>query len=239
VQTAREEVLGRVRAALGETASPALVDAADERAAGAKGSPLPEVDEAARRERFVERVSEYGAAVLPVLSGEIADVVATICAEHGARTVACPVDIPSSWRPPAIRMAPDDPALSFADLDRVDGVLTGCALAAAETGTLALDHGPRQGRRALTLLPDLHICVVEATQLVTDVPDLIAGLAGAVDERRPLTLISGPSATSDIELDRVEGVHGPRRLEVVLVESGDQERRSSSDDQRQRAGGAT
>jgi L-lactate dehydrogenase complex protein LldG len=97
-------------------------------------------------------------------------------------------------------------------------VLTGCALAIAETGTIVLDGGARSGRRALTLVPDLHLCVVEAGTIVPSVPDAVAALAQAVAEARPLTLVSGPSATSDIELDRVEGVHGPRRLEVFVVE---------------------
>ena len=112
----------------------------------------------------------------------------------------------------------DDPVLSPRALDGLDGVLTGCALAIAETGTIVLDGGERSGRRALTLVPDWHVCVVEAGAIVAGVPDAVAALAPAAAEGRPITLVSGPSATSDIELDRVEGVHGPRTLDVVVVE---------------------
>jgi L-lactate dehydrogenase complex protein LldG len=121
-----------------------------------------------------------------------------------------------------LRDGPDHPT-PHGRLADVQGVLTGCALAVAETGTLVLDAGPGQGRRALTLLPDYHLCVVFARQVVEVVPEAVEAMGQAVRERRaPLTLISGPSATSDIELRRVEGVHGPRTLEVVLVEEGDE-----------------
>jgi L-lactate dehydrogenase complex protein LldG len=107
----------------------------------------------------------------------------------------------------------DESQLSVAELDAVDGVLTGCTVAVAMTGTLVLDGSAGQGRRVISLIPDYHLCVVRTNQVVADVPQLVA----AVDLTRPVTLISGPSATSDIELNRVEGVHGPRTLEVILV----------------------
>jgi L-lactate dehydrogenase complex protein LldG len=218
VSTAREAILERVRSALGDTDGSNGGGAGTEQALkGPPTSPRPEADAAALMELFVERVSEYGATVRPTIEREIAEAATSICVELGVERLACPVDLPEHWRPDMVEAVADDPPLSHAELDQVGGVLTGCALAAAETGTLALDHGARQGRRALTLLPDLHICVVEAFQLVPDIADLISGLAGAVGDRRPLTLISGPSATSDIELDRVEGVHGPRHLAVLLV----------------------
>jgi L-lactate dehydrogenase complex protein LldG len=110
----------------------------------------------------------------------------------------------------------DEDQLSIAQLDAVDGVITSCAVAIAETGTLILDGSPDQGRRVLTLIPDYHLCVVLADQIVADVPQALARL----EATRPLTMISGPSATSDIELNRVEGVHGPRTLEVIIVGEG-------------------
>jgi L-lactate dehydrogenase complex protein LldG len=116
-----------------------------------------------------------------------------------------------------VEVVVDDPPLSAAALDGLDGVLTGCALAIAETGTIVLDGGESSGRRALTLVPDWHICIVEAASIVAGVPDAVAALAEAAAEGRPITFVSGPSATSDIELDRVEGVHGPRTLDVVVV----------------------
>jgi L-lactate dehydrogenase complex protein LldG len=218
VSIAREEILGRVRVALGaeasvrpdrEASAPVAAASADRRTTEAAQEDLVT--------RFVERVTEYGATVRSSRPAEVAATVAVICAEQGVERLICPADLPHPWRPPAIEKVSDDPTLSADELDRADGVLTGCAFAAAETGTLALDHGPRQGRRALTLLPDLHICVVEVTQLVPDIPDALTGLDAAISRGRPVTLISGPSTTSDIELDRVEGVHGPRRLTVVLV----------------------
>jgi L-lactate dehydrogenase complex protein LldG len=125
--------------------------------------------------------------------------------------------LPADWLPSGLEAVVDE-GIAVHDLDRIPGAVTGCALAIAETGTIVLDCGHRQGRRALTLVPDFHLCVVEETQVLDGVPAAIRRLAeGLRGERRPVTFVSGPSATSDIELSRVEGVHGPRRLEVVLV----------------------
>ena len=113
----------------------------------------------------------------------------------------------------------EDAALSVQQLDGLDGALTGCAVAIAEVGAFVLDAGAAQGRRALVLVPDLHICVVREDQVVGLVPEAVGVLEEAVRAGRPLTFVAGPSATSDIELDRVEGVHGPRVLHVVVAAS--------------------
>jgi L-lactate dehydrogenase complex protein LldG len=131
----------------------------------------------------------------------------------GGGRIGVPPGIPIAWRPTG---AVEDYGLTAHELDGLDGVLTGCTVAIAETGTLVLAAGPTEGRRALTLVPDLHICVVYTGQIVETVPEAFALLRGL--ERRPLTFVSGPSATSDIELKRVEGVHGPRTLVVLIVD---------------------
>jgi L-lactate dehydrogenase complex protein LldG len=161
--------------------------------------------------RFAERVSDYRATVRE--ADALAEIIVHVCAEHDARRLGVPTRLLEGWRPEGIELV-EDHGLSAGDLDDLDGALTGCALAIAETGTIVLDGGERSGRRALTLVPDLHVCVVERSQVVATVSDAIRALEGG---RGPFTFVSGPSATSDIELDRVEGVHGPRRLEVLLV----------------------
>ncbi len=161
-------------------------------------------------------MAEYKATVHRIAENDIAATVAEICNAEGARRLGIPPDLPAPWRPESVELSEDE-GLSPAELDGLDGALTACAVAIAETGTFVLDGGPAQGRRALTLVPDLHVCVVRADQVVGIVPEAVARLEPAVRAGRALTFVSGPSATSDIELDRVEGVHGPRILHVIVV----------------------
>jgi L-lactate dehydrogenase complex protein LldG len=167
-------------------------------------------------ELFAERVADYQATVHRVAAGDLATAIADALAGRGAGRLVVPAGLPGEWLAAAKDLEPlaDDPPLTYADLDAADGVVTGCAVAIAETGTIVLDAGDGQGRRVLSLLPDYHLCVVPADRIVGTVAEALERL----DPRRPLTWISGPSATSDIELQRVEGVHGPRNLEVVIVE---------------------
>ncbi|MER6136399.1 lactate utilization protein C [Streptomyces sp. NPDC001815] len=164
---------------------------------------------------LAENLADYRAIVHRCSAGELAATIARLLAGRGAASVAVPTGLDPEWLAATdVTRVPDSAADTPAELDRVDSVVTACAVAIAETGTIVLDGGPDQGRRRLTLVPDHHICVVRVPgQVVSSVPQ---GLE-RVDPARPLTWISGPSATSDIELDRVEGVHGPRTLEVVLV----------------------
>jgi L-lactate dehydrogenase complex protein LldG len=207
---AREHILGRIQEALAD--EPPVYEIPRDYIVASS------LDRDAQVERFAERAAEYRATVWRCAEADVREAVAAALAEHGARRVAVPTDLPAAWRPDGIEWLEDDGRLSAADLDGSDGVVTGCALAIADTGTIVLDAGEHQGRRALTLLPDLHVCVVRSAQVVGTVPEAIRKLGETVRTgRRPVTFISGPSATSDIELSRVEGVHGPRRLEIVLA----------------------
>ena len=168
-------------------------------------------------DRFIERVSDYGAGVTEVAGAEVASALGEVCRAAGIHRVVVPADLPAYWLPEGVE-AVADVDLDIHALDQVGAAVTGCALAIAETGTIVLDAGERQGRRALTLVPDIHLCVVEEAQVVDGVPAAIRRLADTMRaERRPVTFVSGPSATSDIELSRVEGVHGPRRLELIVI----------------------
>ena len=200
--TARDDVLARIRTARGDTPVPPVARGyrtADGRPAG----------DPALLDLLVDRLEDYQATVLRCTSGEVAATVATALAELPGSVVVAP-GVPTGWRPEGAHEDDGRPAVALADHA---ATVTGVAVAIADTGTLILDGSPLSGRRALSLLPDRLVCVVEAAQVVGTVPE---GLA-VLDPLAPLTMISGPSATSDIELQRVEGVHGPRTLVVVLV----------------------
>ena len=231
----RDQILARIRAATGQDRTPD-VDAAY--------AALPRDYLRAHHDPvatdivalFAERAADYRAVVERVSPADLAPALAralaarshAVGAQSGAPVPAArsapdaqfviPDGLPPDWLaevPAGLRLIRDTPPLSAAELDQTAGVVTGCAVAIAETGTIILDHGPAQGRRALTLVPDFHLVIVRADQVAADLPDAFARL----DPARPHTLISGPSATSDIELIRVEGVHGPRTLHILLAAS--------------------
>jgi len=213
VSGAREEILARIRLATGAAAAPGETDAVY--------AALPRLYRRAHHDPsaadvvalFAERAADYRAVVERVPEDELPGAVAA--AVDSLPSVVVPDGLPGGWLAglgPDVRLVRDEPPLSAAELDRIAGVVTGCAVAIAETGTIILDHGPGQGRRALTLVPDFHLVVVRAGQVAADIADALARL----DPARPHTLISGPSATSDIELIRVEGVHGPRNLHILI-----------------------
>lgn len=205
--SARDVVLGRIRDALGPDADRTVEIPRGYRTAG-------DLDADAVVSLFVERVDEYRATVhrtdTPGLPRVLADLLA------GAGTVVVPAGLPREWLEDVadVDVQRDAGDLPTTALDAADAVVTGAAIGIAETGTVVLDGSADQGRRAVTLVPDHHVCVIAADRIVQTVPEALARL----DPTRPLTLVSGPSATSDIELDRVEGVHGPRTLDVVVLE---------------------
>ena len=166
---------------------------------------------------FVERLGLQHVAVRRVAAADVAAAVAEACAELGVRRLGVPPGLPDAWRPAGVGVV-EDHELTPAELDALDAALTGCTLAIAETGSLVLAAGAADGRRALSLLPDVYLCVVAEDQIEPDLPAAMPRIAGLIREQgRPVVFVSGPSATSDIELQRVEGVHGPRRLIVLLV----------------------
>jgi L-lactate dehydrogenase complex protein LldG len=206
VTTARETVLGRVRDAL------ALAPAADTPIPRAyrTGRTLPDAE---RLALFTDRLVDYKAQVHPCTADRTAEVVAEVLRERGAGRIGVPAGLDPHWLTAFDGEVQQDSAdIPAPRLDALDGVVTASAAGCAETGTIFLDGSPDQGRRALSLVPDLHVCVVDLSTVEVGVPEAVARLV----PERPTTLISGPSATSDIELERVEGVHGPRTLAVVI-----------------------
>ncbi|MDR1852789.1 MAG: lactate utilization protein C [Propionibacteriaceae bacterium] len=169
---------------------------------------------------FEEALIDYKAAVTRVKSADVPKAIAKFLKDKGAKSVVIPVGLEQSWIDGMGKFSvrKDDPQLTNYELNDTDAVVTAARVAIASTGSIVLDHAPDQGRRALTLVPDIHVCVVAADQVVSDVPESVTRLRDSVLAGLPLTFISGGSATSDIELNRVEGVHGPRKLCVVIAE---------------------
>lgn len=216
MNAARERILQRIQTARHKDASTAAPVSH-----GAISRTYRQRDEAPRDEiitRFIERVTEYKAQVHRVTAEQLPTAIAEALHRRGIERLIIPADLPTDWAPTAITCLRDNGDLTHETLDSTQGVLTGCALGIAQTGTIVLDHSAYQGRRAISLVPDYHLCIVHAEQIVGLVPEAIRQLERAVQARRPITFISGPSATSDIELNRVEGVHGPRTLEVLVVQ---------------------
>jgi L-lactate dehydrogenase complex protein LldG len=223
---ARDEVLARIRRALDGSGPASTGPASTGPASTGPASRTPpehpaprgyrtrgDLDPPRLLELLAERLRDYGCAVTRTAPGQVMTAVGEALGRRGAGRVVVPPGLDLTGLPAGTEIVVDH-GLSPAELDAADGVITGAAVAIAETGTIILDGSPGQGRRALSLVPDYHVCVVRAEQVVALVPEALAQLAPG----RPLTWISGPSATSDIELDRIQGVHGPRTLDVVLVE---------------------
>lgn len=216
---AKDKILTRIRRALAEvpdTEKPE--DVKVERRYRQKGDHTP--DKIVRL--FAERVGEYKATVNRVKENELKEVITESCRRENVQKLVVPQGFPKDLLPGYVTTQFDDAAkpLSHQELDESDGVITACAFVIAQTGTIILDAGEGQGRRALTLVPDYHLCIVRENQIVELVPEGFSAVEASVKkEGKPITLISGPSATSDIELSRVEGVHGPRRLEVLIISS--------------------
>ncbi len=209
-EIAKDVILARIRKAIANAPEP---------------PPIPhdfrerdERDRAAILEVFIDRLIDYKAIVTRTDDTNLPQAIADACQQEGITRLVVPADVPDSWLPAGMTILRDDPPLTYTELDESSAVLTGCAIAIAQTGTIILDGGVTQGRRALSLIPDLHLCIVRAEQVVGMVPEAIAKLTERATH--PITLISGPSATSDIELSRVEGVHGPRTLHVFVVTDG-------------------
>ena len=167
---------------------------------------------------FEERLRDYDARVFRVRHNEIAAKATEILQSANRRRVALPAGLPVTWRADGIEWMSDDElsldVLNADVLNAVDGVMTAATVGVAVSGSIVLQHGPAEGRRVLTLLPDYHLCVIEAAQVVETLPEAFA----RIDPTRPVTFFSGPSATADIEMTRIKGVHGPRFLDVLLVQ---------------------
>jgi L-lactate dehydrogenase complex protein LldG len=205
MSTEREEILQRVNSAKHTVAEQPVPR--NYHRAGALGA-------TERIRLFCDRLHDYGATVHYADASQISAMVAEILSERAKRSLLVPPGLPEAWLPEEFTFTRDH-SLSYSEIDSSEGVLTGCAVAIAVTGTIILRHSENEGRRALTLIPDYHLCVVSENQIVETVPEGISAIASFATS--PITTISGPSATSDIEMTRINGVHGPRTLDVILV----------------------
>lgn len=211
MKTAREEILERVRNAAGIAPVPRAPDYAGiERAYHQQGR----LDAEARLALFTERLIDYDAVVYRCTPAAVPATIAQAMTARGKRSLVIPRDLGAEWLPPDMDFIRDE-ELPHDDLDRREGSLTGCTAAIAATGSILLGHADNEGRRAVTLIPDYHLCVVFAEQVVETVPEGIRRMSGC----STVTTISGPSATADIEMTRIKGVHGPRSFDVILVVS--------------------
>jgi L-lactate dehydrogenase complex protein LldG len=207
---ARTSILGRIRDALGPRANREAEYAAIPREYRRHPS-LPRAEVLAL---FVERLEHYQVGVRRAPRAQVQEAIGQAAAARGRSSLVIAPGVPRDWLPAALRTTADD-GLDAAALDRAEGVLTGCSFGIASTGTIVLRHTAAEGRRALTLVPDYHLCVVFEEQVVQTVPEALGPLAG--ERPRLVTTISGPSATADIEMTRIKGVHGPRTLDVILL----------------------
>lgn len=209
--SARSEILANVRRAVGENASSCDAEYAAIARDYRRSGQLATEDIV----RLLEgRLRDYDAGVFHCGADAIAQTVAQAMVSRGKSSLLRPADVPDMWLP-STHQFPVVNGMSYEEIDRAEGVITGCVAAIAFTGTIILRHSEGDGRRALTLIPDYHLCIVHTSQVVETVPEGFARLKGM--ETMPITTVSGPSATADIEMNRVKGVHGPRFLDIVLV----------------------
>lgn len=216
--SARDEILARVRSATADVTTPPRLRAPHDRDAAAEAVMTGTKSETL--DLFAEYVADYKAEVLRVPAGEVTSTIVEALRGAGASSVVVPTGLDPGWQAAiddAFEVLPEADATTDQQLDSIDAVVTASRVGIATTGTVVLDHAPDQGRRALTLVPDVHVCVIRDGQVVHDVPEAVARLRPEHGHPPPLTWISGPSATSDIELQRVEGVHGPRTLIVIMA----------------------
>lgn len=206
MSAAKAAILDRVRAAIGARR--------EDPAIPREYRQSPSMPDAARIELLADRLHDYNAGVFYCAESDIAGAIAEALSARGKRRLGVPAGFPAAWLPEGFDFVRDE-GLSHAEIDGCDGAVTSCEVAIAITGSIVLSHSAAAGRRALTLIPDYHLCIVRADQVVETVPEAIRALRGC--RTRPITTIAGPSATADIEMTRVKGVHGPRTLDVIIV----------------------